>query len=129
MIYSCDCSVECDETSEHDHDDMRKARKQHTCVECKRTIEPGETYEVSTILRDGSWFSFKTCRGCVLIRKHLSPNGWIFGGLAEHVAECIGFNYVTGEPLDGFEEQMQLLRESEENRTKEENHGPKPNAE
>ena len=94
MIISCDCSIDCDEVSELDHAEMRKARKWHTCGECRRDIEPGEKYEVYTIYREREFSSHKTCLGCKRIREHLCKYGWIFGGVAEQVVECVGYNYV-----------------------------------
>jgi hypothetical protein len=78
---------------------MRQARKRHVCCECDRTIEPGERYELYTLLFEGKWEEFKTCLGCLRIANHLAPHGRLIGELAEQVAECIGFNYVTGEEV------------------------------
>ena len=98
MLISCDCSIECEDACDLDSSEMRKARKQHICGECDRTIKPGERYEVYTILREGGWSSYKTCLGCRRIRDHFCKGGWIFGGVAEQVEECVGFNYANEEP-------------------------------
>ena len=97
MFISCDCSIDYDEASEFDHVEVRKAKKTHTCVECSCMVTPGERYESWTVLDADGWKTYKTCLGCSRIRQHLSQYGWYWGGLAEQVAECIGFNYVTGE--------------------------------
>ncbi len=99
MLISCDCSIECDDVSELDRSDIHKARMAHLCGECGRTIKIGERYEVYTIYRDMEFSRHKTCLGCMRIRDHLCRHGWIFGGVAGQVEECVGFNYVTGRLL------------------------------
>lgn len=50
----------CEEPSvfiQHD----RKARKEHKCCECGKTIEKGETYVVSSGIWDGKPDRFKQC--------------------------------------------------------------------
>lgn len=43
-----------------------KARKQHTCGECHRTIEPGEQYETWTgIVEDEHFYTGKACAHCM----------------------------------------------------------------
>ncbi len=96
MLISCDCSVDVDEDPELYNESLRTARKQHTCCECGRTIEPGEQYQVAAALWDGEWATFKTCLGCSRIRNRFCPGGFIFGELAEQIKECVGFNYVSG---------------------------------
>ena len=39
------------------------------------------------------WEIFRTCIGCVNIRKHLCPGGWFYGFLRETVQDCLGFDY------------------------------------
>jgi len=97
---SCDCSTDYDGPEEGDfHPEMewRTARKTHVCGECKRTIQRGERYELAAQCNDGKWFHHKTCLGCYRIRMCWQPGGWYWGCVAESVAACIGFNYVTGE--------------------------------
>lgn len=45
----------------------RKARKEHQCCECKKTIEKGETYVVSSGIWDGTPDRFKQCSLCAMI--------------------------------------------------------------
>ena len=100
MFISCNCSIDYDgEDYTIEEFVIRTARKPHECGECDRAIEPGERYESFTGLINGGWEHHKTCLGCLRIRQHLSPDGWIWGGLAEQVEECVGFNYVTGEEV------------------------------
>jgi hypothetical protein len=46
------------------HHDRRRARKQHTCVTCKRTIDAGETYLRGSGFGDGEAFTWKECAHC-----------------------------------------------------------------
>jgi hypothetical protein len=90
---SCDCSQDVDEPAKFYQQEWRTAKKQHKCVECLDPILPGQRYEYVTMLYDGLWDHFKTCLGCYRIRMHWCPSGWYFGMVAEHVEECIGFDY------------------------------------
>ena len=94
MFISCDCSIDYDDTYlDVDKTIWRKARKEHECGECSRIIKPGETYELCTTLYDGEWSTHKTCLGCTRIRDHFCAYGWMWGGVAEQVVDCIGYNY------------------------------------
>lgn len=42
----------------------RKARKQHRCNECRRTIEPRETYRFWKTLYEGSFETQRMCSHC-----------------------------------------------------------------
>jgi hypothetical protein len=74
-------------------EDWRKAHKPHVCCECRETIEPGETYEDVRGVWDGRWCSYRTCAPCARIRKEYCRWGWEYGMLAEHIEECLGFDY------------------------------------
>ena len=96
MFYECDCS--CDEGEPADWFFIRKGPLRSwpvnlKCTECFRIIEPQESYEICV----GNWgketLTFVTCLGCINIRNHLCSYGWIYGGLAEQVEECIRFDY------------------------------------
>jgi len=96
MTIDCDCSVDnYDAPTFGSGLILRTARKSHQCGECNREIIPGEKYEYSSQVYDNEWSTNKTCLGCRRIRDRFCPNGWIWGGVAEAVEECIGFNYVT----------------------------------
>lgn len=43
----------------------RTARRQHTCCECRATIQPGTVYEYASGVWDGTPDSFKTCMLCI----------------------------------------------------------------
>ena len=68
-----------------------RARKQHTCCECKRRIEKGQHYELVEGLWNGDcWSRYKTCLECVEMRsyavRHWSE-GIPFGELHDHLAD------------------------------------------
>lgn len=74
---------------------IRKARKTHTCCECQHPIVPGELYEHTKGVWDGSAAEFKTCLCCAkarcAIRDKLDLNSdecIEFGGLKEAMVEC-----------------------------------------
>lgn len=104
MFISCDCSTETFDPPTVYDAKVVTARKTHTCSECRRAIQKKETYERTKGCWDGKWSTFKTCLGCLRIRQHLSPEGWDHGGLVEAVAECVGFNYVTGVAMPWLKE-------------------------
>jgi len=94
---TCDCSVDIDEGPRCSSEKTRKARKKHWCIECKDDIAVGERYMHEWgIDADGDPYSYRTCLLCHRIREHYCPCGWFWGGLAETLEDCIGFNYVTG---------------------------------
>lgn len=43
----------------------RKAKKEHNCEFCNRTIKPGETYSYSAGVYDGDFFVHKLCIPCM----------------------------------------------------------------
>lgn len=47
-----------------------KARKDHTCIECHKTIHKGQEYAFFKAYYDGiGWETFKTCSRCEKIRR------------------------------------------------------------
>jgi len=92
-VISCDCSCDCYDGPEFSREAWRKARKQHECVECGETINPGDRYEYSCGVWDGSWDDHHTCAPCVAIRSHYCPGGFCYGELAQQIDECLGFDY------------------------------------
>lgn len=78
----------------------RRARKEHRCEECRRTIEPGETYRFEAWVFDGTLDQQKTCAHCVAYaRPWLLDNcdGWIYQAMYEDIFEH--FPHGTEEPL------------------------------
>lgn len=76
------------------HHEIRKARKQHKCYECRRKIEPGERYEHVSGKWDGGLASMSVCLDCVSIRKAFFLDGFTYGGIWEdfigYLQETIG---------------------------------------
>lgn len=76
---------------------MRRARKQHTCGECRDPIEPGEVYEHHRGLADGVWDENKTCSTCLAILRDLFSCGRIYGCMWTDIHETHCSDYVNGE--------------------------------
>jgi hypothetical protein len=90
----CDCSVEDGELPRVARCKERMARKPHKCCECCEDIVPGQRYRYeSGIDCEGSAYDYKTCLPCARIRDRYCPRGWLWGELADTIAECIGFDY------------------------------------
>jgi len=74
------------------HAEKPKARKQHKCCECGKTIEPGEIYERVASKYDGAVLTLKTCLVCAEIRETLFCEGFVhesmMDDLGEFVREC-----------------------------------------
>ncbi|TPV96148.1 MAG: hypothetical protein B7733_06260 [Myxococcales bacterium FL481] len=47
----------------------RKARKSHTCGECRKPIRPGDSYEEVTGIWDGHPGRHRTCQRCKRVRE------------------------------------------------------------
>jgi len=97
---TCDCSIDVGEPMSPHMVQIRTARKQHKCCECGEIIEPGQQYEFVSGATYGQWDTFKTCLTCRNIRDDYCPYGWYYGFLEEHLWECLGLNYITGEDID-----------------------------
>lgn len=69
-MYECECDHEV-EVAEFGSVNMRVARKQYQCIECRAMIQPGDRHEHTSGYFDGHWFSFRTCASCVRIGKDL----------------------------------------------------------
>jgi hypothetical protein len=90
------CMIDCaDETCVVLHCDTRKARKEHRCVECGRTISKAEKYTHEAVIFDGKVDVYKTCRHCMVVRRWLSAEcgGWLYQGVHEDIHEHV---------IDGF---------------------------
>jgi len=76
---------------------QRKARKTHSCCECRTAINPGDTYVVVSGVWDGRGASFKQCPECNQLMDNLisrcidagiePEDGPCFEGLREFVEE------------------------------------------
>lgn len=91
----------------------RKARKQYRCCECGKTIEVGDTYELYSILYDGSWSKYKTCLVCAEIAAAFCCDGRIFGTLWSDFHDCDIWQEITTacfDKLDTPEAKAELRR-------------------
>lgn len=74
-----------------------RARTEHRCTECRRTIEAGETYRKSRGLMDGRWYTFKTCAHCETIW------AWLYaicnGSLFEQVIDDLNEHWINENEL------------------------------
>jgi hypothetical protein len=97
------CACECDYDSNRVWNTRRrKARKPHRCEECNELIETGTTYVYATFLSaDCDWGDYTVCVPCWRISRDLGQC-CILGNLRDHLRECLGFDYVTGEPTPDF---------------------------
>lgn len=77
-----------------------RARKQYRCCECRRDIKPKDQYWRATGCWDGRFSSYKTCGGCMTLRKAYTPRVFIYGGLREALWDCLGLDYVTNVTID-----------------------------
>lgn len=66
----------------------RKARKSHTCSECNKTIEAGETYHYESGVWDGTPQDFKICNDCISVRNTFFCS-FMYHQLWEDVKEMI----------------------------------------
>lgn len=100
MSITCDCSVDYGEYPEFFREETPIARKVYKCCECGENIQPGQKYHKAIGKWDGDFQTYRTCWACHNIRMDYCSNGYVFGGLAEAISECCGFNYREKE-LDG----------------------------
>jgi len=63
------------------------ARKPHTCEECDKTIIPGEQYERTEMLYDGSWSRMSVCLICAEIGNAFSCDGRTIGDMWEDIRD------------------------------------------
>ena len=71
MSLSCGCDVWAEVYSQV----WRRARKEHTCEECQKTIVPGEVYSSVSGKIEGWWYHSKMCEKC----QDLSDSMWAMG--------------------------------------------------
>lgn len=69
-------------------DKWQKAKKQHRCCECYRTIQPGEKYKIEVNKYDDGLDSFKTCIDCMSVRSAMFCD-FLYGEIWEAVGEQI----------------------------------------
>jgi hypothetical protein len=74
------------------HSGAVRARIQHRCDECGRTIEPGELYDRAAGLgweQAAHWWTWKTCWHCCAAREWLRIvcEGWLYESVREDLEE------------------------------------------
>lgn len=69
--------------------EYHRARKEHRCEECARTIRPGERYRRTVQKFEGEVSAWKTCAHCEAAASYLLEhcNGWVAGCLREDLEE------------------------------------------
>ncbi len=76
-------------------EETRKARKSHTCCECRRTIQPGEPYEHVWGVWEGKPDTYKTCQHCVglreYVRAHVPCFCWAYENMREDALETLSY--------------------------------------
>jgi hypothetical protein len=70
-----------------------RARKPHTCCECRGTISKGEKYHLFSGIWDEA-HTYKTCAECEVLRSDACPEGHVFGDLYNDVFESGNPNWV-----------------------------------
>lgn len=82
------CNVDYDPPSAY-WERRPKARKAHTCGECRRQIEPGEIYFRASGIWDGSPNSYVMCDRCDVAREWLwqECHGFYFEMIGEDIIE------------------------------------------
>lgn len=90
MSTNCYCDYD---TPELYIKEIRTARKQHRCYECRGTILPGEKYEHVRGKWEGEMGSFKTCQHCIDLRTWTKNNVpclcWAHGSIQDDCREAI----------------------------------------
>lgn len=81
-MFNCACPADHPDGASIWNERMRTARKQYRCCECGEVIHPGESYQYLTVLQDGHWGTYRTCRSCVAIWRDLCAGYRVVGELA-----------------------------------------------
>lgn len=82
---------------------MRRARKPHTCIECREPIAPGAKYEDYAGIDDGRLVSYRTCAPCVEIRTHFSDgDGWLWKHIWDDMENCFPDLTAGGPCMEGL---------------------------
>lgn len=83
------CMIDDGERSTVWNEVEKTARKAHVCTECRRTINPGESYVRIASLFEGSWDTYKQCAHCCIVTKWLTEecSGYLAHGVYEDIHE------------------------------------------
>lgn len=89
MSYECVCDF--DAPTVYNKTDVKAARKEHQCDECRCTIRIGESYEHVWGIWEGDRGTFKTCCRCLALREwvqaHVPCFCWMHGNIREEAIE------------------------------------------
>jgi hypothetical protein len=116
----CGCLIDnndCYEPAVIFHSNIRQARKQYRCDECRNEITAGKRYEYLTMAyRNYDWIGYarhftewlvwdhyRICIGCRNLGLDLYCNSRMIGNLADDVREHLGVCIVSGD-VDPWEE-------------------------
>lgn len=88
------------DSNEFIRQEMRRARKEHTCCECRAAIMPGARYEYASGKAGGDMWQAKTCILCYEIRRALVCGGWVFGMLWEEIEQTVFPEWKNYSPID-----------------------------
>lgn len=82
------CNVDYD-PPDFTHTTIVRARKPHTCGECRRVIERGELYQRTSGKWDRTVQSMVTCAHCEVLQDWIGSEcgGWLYGEVIEDVRE------------------------------------------
>lgn len=85
------CMIDGCDPNELSFSAKRRARKEHKCSECRRTILPGESYQLNKALFDGCWNVNKVCSHCQVATEWLILNchGYVTDMVREDIQEHI----------------------------------------
>lgn len=96
-MFACACSCDWDhEPADPYSESEPRARKEHTCCECRGIITPGEHYQLAKGKWDGDWQSYRTCAFCVAVRTDHCGGCWTFTTLWEDLLECYREDWKEG---------------------------------
>lgn len=101
MSLSCDCSS--DYGPELWQTRWQRARKEHSCVECRHPINIGDTYKGTFMVFEGDARYFKECERCADLGEALADLGfcWPLGDLAtahlEYIQEYVPWAWSADE--------------------------------
>lgn len=90
MEFECPCDIDIDieDPVELIEQKIVKARKEHTCMECKGGINSGDKYEVQKYKSNGDFVIHRICSSCLEIREAYLNNGYYYGMIWENMREC-----------------------------------------
>jgi hypothetical protein len=98
------CAVDGGERYSNYTTKLVRARKQHRCDECDRTIEKGETYRYAQGVMEGGWSLHYICSHCEVPAGWLIENcgGYLHCGILDDIREHVAEYPALGDDLKRF---------------------------